>query len=87
VCGDADLDGELTEADIETLTQTYYSFVKPLYYPTPAVDMDCDGIITISDLILLAGYYHGYGPDPCCVAPPKYVDPDDRGVDAGSPGF
>jgi hypothetical protein len=87
VCGDTDLDGELTEADIDALMQTYYSFVKPLYYPTPVIDMDCDGIITISDLILLAGYYHGYGPDPCCAAPPKFVIPDDRGVDAGSPDF
>jgi hypothetical protein len=87
VCGDVDLDGELTEADLEALMQDYYSLTRPPYYPTPVADMNCDGIIDIGDLIRLAGYFYGYGPDPCCAPPPKFIDPSDLGGDRGSPGF
>jgi parallel beta-helix repeat protein len=82
VCGDVDLDGELTEADIEALQAAYYHTL-PVYFPTPNGDMDCNGTISISDLVILSGYYYGYGPAPCCVPPPKRIDLPGRGANGG----
>jgi len=71
VCGDANMDGQLTSADVELL-QAYYFFQTPpdTYIPIGAIDMDCSGRISLNDLLLLAGYLYGYGPAPCCVEPP-----------------
>ncbi len=70
VCGDVDLDGELTLADIDALATAYFG-PRLLYFPTPNGDMDCSGTIGLNDLVILAGYYYGYGPAPCCVPQPK----------------
>jgi len=84
-CGDVDLDGELTEADIEALFNAYYHTL-PTYFPTLTGDMDCSGTITLSDLILLSGYYYGYGPEPCCAPPPKRPDLPTRDANGGPIG-
>jgi len=86
VCGDVDLDGELTAADVEALAQVYYSAVRPAFYPTPVADMNCDGIIDIGDLIRLADFLYGRGPAPCCAPPLKSQDRLLRDEDAGLPG-
>ena len=76
VCGDADMDGQLTEADVELL-QAYYFFQTPpdTYIPIGAVDMDCSNRISLNDLLILAGYFYGNGPAPCCVPPPPPPPP------------
>jgi len=88
-CGDANMDGQLTSADVELL-QAYYFFQTPpdLYVPVGAVDMDCSGRISLNDLIMLAGYLYGYGPTPCCALPPpppKRPELPTPDFDAGGP--
>jgi hypothetical protein len=79
VCGDANQDGQLTEADVN-LIQAYYFFQTPpdIYVPVGAADMDCNDRISLNDLLILTGYFYGYGPAPCCVPlpppPPKHLD-------------
>jgi hypothetical protein len=49
----------------------FYYMVSDIWpLPVSAGDMDCDGVITIADVVLLAGYIGGYGPLPCCVPSP-----------------
>jgi hypothetical protein len=88
VCGDADMDGQLTSADVELL-QAYYFFQTPdVYVPVDAVDMDCSGRISLNDLIMLAGYLYGHGPTPCCAPPPpppKRPELPTPDFDAGGP--
>jgi hypothetical protein len=73
VCGDVNQDGEVTSDDVEYLSTIYFGAL-PQYFPTPVGDMDCDGMISISDLLMLAGYCYGYGPRPCCAPLPKRPD-------------
>ena len=71
-CGDTDASGgELTIEDVQLLYEFYFwhSSIQP--YPSGAGDLDCDGFITIADVVLLAGYVGGFGPAPCCALSPK----------------
>jgi hypothetical protein len=86
VCGDADQDGAATEIDVEHLASCYFGLGCEIELLLQSVDMDCSGAIGINDLILLAGYVHGYGPMPCCAGPPKRPEWPDRGSDLGLPG-
>ena len=78
VCGDTDLNGHLNEYDIEHLLMLYFG-PRPQWYPVSVADMNCDGLLNMVDIVMLAGYYYGYGSDPCCVAPPKRQDLPGRG--------
>jgi parallel beta-helix repeat protein len=74
-CGDANQDGIVDELDVEFLQELYYGAQPPGYLAPIIGDMDCDGVITIADLVLLAGYVHGFGPAPCCAEPPPPPPP------------
>ncbi|MEW5796429.1 MAG: DUF1565 domain-containing protein [Candidatus Zixiibacteriota bacterium] len=84
VCGDADMDGQVTAADVHLLLEYYFFQASPdLYVPVGAVDMDCNDRISLNDLVMLAGYVNGFGPTPCCVPPPKRPDLPRRDRDDG----
>lgn len=74
LCGDTDMDGQVTAADIELLFTYYFSITPDVNIPVEAADMNCDGQITLNDVIVLAGYVYGYGPAPCCAPRPKRPD-------------
>lgn len=80
-CGDMDGDGSATPADLEILLNAYYSQTIAETLSPGAVDMDCDGWITLADLVLLSGYVYGYGPAPCCVEPPPPPPPAHDPID------
>jgi len=84
VCGDADMDGQVTAADIELLFMYYFSMTPDVYVPVGAADMNCDDQFTLNDVIVLAGWVYGYGPAPCCVPPPKRPDLPQRDTYDGS---
>jgi hypothetical protein len=89
LCGDANMDGQLTSADVELL-QAYYFFQTPpdTYVPVGAADMDCNDRISLNDLVMLAGYVYGHGPTPCCAPPPpppKRPELPTPDFDAGGP--
>ena len=69
-CGDTNGDSEGNYLDVEYLSDLYFGYQMPFNFVAILGDMDCDGRVTIADLILLSGYVYGYGPDPCCVEPP-----------------
>ncbi|MCK4607274.1 MAG: right-handed parallel beta-helix repeat-containing protein [candidate division Zixibacteria bacterium] len=87
LCGDTDGDGELTEADLQLLYDFYFDIISDCPYPIGSADLDCDGMIRLNDIILLAGYIHGYGPAPCCDPAPKRPDQSGLEKNDSSPGF
>jgi len=84
ICGDANMDGQLTAADVDLLKAYYFSITPDVFVPVGAADMDCNDRICLNDLIMLAGYFYGFGPTPCCAQPPKRFElpqrDDDRGL-------
>lgn len=83
LCGDANGDLILSWADFDLLRAFYFSSNAPWPQPIESADMDCDGVISINDLVLLAGYIGGYGHRPCCVPNPPV---EDRVVSVGIDG-
>ncbi len=71
LCGDTDGNGELTETDLQRLYDFYFFCNADWPYPISSGDLDCDDMIRLNDIILLAGYIHGYGPAPCCDPTPR----------------
>jgi hypothetical protein len=80
-CGDSNGDLQVTVADIEYLTNFYFS-TGPRPPLATSCDMDCDGLIHLNDIIMLAWYVYGYGFTPCCVPVPPPKRPELRQRDS-----
>lgn len=81
ICGDVDDDGELNGDDITLLSNYYFSVVPPPGYAYEKADMDCDGLLTIADIAILAGYLWAGGQTPCCAIPLPPPEVMEQGTD------
>ncbi len=81
VIGDVDGDGTVGLMDMKALADFYFGFNDIWPLPLGSGDMNCDGVISINDLAILAGYISGTGPAPCTAPPPKKFDQPHQGSD------
>jgi len=63
--GDADGDGEVTEADVIFLCNFWFLCSQPPF-PYFAGDANCDDIVDLRDIVYLVNYLIGDGPAPDC---------------------
>ncbi|MCH9031205.1 MAG: hypothetical protein IIB00_02960 [candidate division Zixibacteria bacterium] len=65
LCGDVNGDFFVTAEDLAVL-QDYYLDCNSSPINFIASDLNCDGAVDLADLIYLAQYLQGVGPNPCC---------------------
>jgi len=75
-CGDIDGDGVVSDSDVTALVNVYFHGDTLLVTPN-AGDVDCDGEITIADIVYLSYFLHGVIPNLCCS---NTVRPPDRWI-------
>jgi len=72
ICGDVNLDGELTVDNIYFLQQVYFGSLQAEFTLSEG-DINCDTGTNIADIVTLAGYYYGRVPTRCCSSQPEPV--------------
>jgi hypothetical protein len=65
ICGDANGDSLVTMDDVVFL-QAYYFECSTAPFPWLTSDLNCDGSVDIADIVYLAQFLNGTGPEPCC---------------------
>jgi len=65
ICGDANGDSLVTMDDVAFL-QAFYFDCSSCPDPLGVADLNCDGSVDLADIIYLAAYLNGTGPEPCC---------------------
>jgi len=65
VCGDANGDSLVNQDDVAFLLAFYFE-CSTAPFPCWVSDLNCDGSVDIADIVYLAQFLNGTGPEPCC---------------------